>query len=57
MVVCAKTNSASYRRANLPSTILWSAVACFDAHLDIVFIREEQERDLRKVCRPFYEAA
>jgi len=24
-------------------------------HLDIIFLRKEQETDLRQVCRPFYE--
>lgn len=25
-------------------------------HLDVIFVREDQEDDLRKVCRPFYVA-
>src|ERR1035437_311446 len=28
-----------------------------DQHLDILFIREDQEQELQRVCRPFYEAA
>jgi hypothetical protein len=26
-----------------------------DQHLDILFIRDDQEEELRKVCKPFYE--
>lgn len=26
-----------------------------DEHLDILFLREDQEIELRKVCKPFYE--
>jgi hypothetical protein len=28
-----------------------------DQHLDILFIREDQEQELQRVCRPFYDAA
>lgn len=27
-----------------------------DQYLDILFIRDDQEEELKKVCRPFYEA-
>jgi hypothetical protein len=27
-----------------------------DQHLDILFIRDDQEEELKRVCRPFYEA-
>jgi hypothetical protein len=27
-----------------------------DAHLDVMFLSQEQESDLRRVCSPFYEA-
>jgi hypothetical protein len=28
-----------------------------DQHLDILFIRDDEEEELKRVCRPFYEAA
>jgi len=28
-----------------------------DQHLDILFIGDDQEQELKKVCRPFYEVA
>jgi hypothetical protein len=28
-----------------------------DQHLDILFIREDQEQELQRVCGPFYDAA
>ena len=45
------------------SELLKSVDACFGklagraAHLDILFITEAQEKDLRKVCHPFLGAA
>lgn len=28
-----------------------------DAHLDVIFVNDEQEADLRRVCSPFYRRA
>ena len=34
----------------------FSALFGSDEHLDIMFLSEDSERELKKVCRPFFQA-
>ena len=57
VALCVRSTTGCDDRLQERLGRVFAAMFKFDQCLDILFLQDDQERDLRKICRPFYEAA
>ena len=58
VVLAMRTKSGGEEPGLLPGiNTAFASIFGSHEHLDILFVREDQERDVRAVCAPFYSAS
>ena len=55
VALCIRSNEKDNVGFKKEAGEIFSAQFGAQEHLDIVFLRKEQEADIRKICSPFYE--
>ena len=56
VVLCVRSSSGEYPTLNPKIGAVFAEMFGSREHLDLLFIRADQEEQLAKVCHPFYEA-
>ena len=56
VALCVKSSAGEYPLLKRRVADIFSAMFGYHEHLDVLFIRDEQEEEVRQVCRAFYRA-
>ncbi len=57
VALCIRSTAGTDDRLRGRLASIFTAMFCADAHLDIIFIRDDQEQQLKRVCHAFYQVA